>query len=126
MQTNLVDMSGWILCGYTGDNTVALTATGRGTSSELRTHIKDDQIQYAVVRVQAKNKDFVEPRDVFIRFIGSSVSTLKKGKMSTHVGKLQAVLSPTKGHLECTNVANMTDELIAKLTNAGTGSHVID
>lgn len=118
-------MHGWVLVGYQDKNTLKIVGTGTGDSQELAKKIVDNDIMYAVVRVQAMNKDVSEGRSVFIRFLGPNISTLQRGQKNSHIGAVKEVMSHgrnTKGELECLAPANMNDKVIVSMTDPGNGN----
>ena len=123
------NMHGWVLVGYQDKTTLKLIAKGNGDSQELASKVVDNDYMYAVVRVQAMNKDVPEGRSVFVRFVGPNIPTLQRGIKNSHIGSVKDVMSHgrnTKGELECLVPANMNDKIIVSMTDPGNGSHTID
>jgi hypothetical protein len=48
-----------LLIGYTGPTTLALQATGKGGVDEVVSHLKDDQVQYTLIRLEVGVNYFV-------------------------------------------------------------------
>jgi len=90
--------SGWVLVGYTNKagNQLALTGSSDGNLESLVEHLKDDQVQYAVVRISNDSAASMSGRtkDIFISWIGPSVGTIEKGKKTAHLGDIQKVVQP--------------------------------
>jgi len=63
-----------------------------GDVDELKDHLENDQIQYALVRlggIAEKGTLKVTIRDVFINWIGPEVAIVEKGKKLAHLGDVQ-------------------------------------
>jgi hypothetical protein len=94
----------WLLLNYVGFTTVHFTAGGSDSVEELRPHLQDDQIQYALVRLPVPGKTGRDGiRDVFVTFIGPGVGIIEKGKKTAHLGDVQALLQPFHKDVSVTN-----------------------
>jgi hypothetical protein len=63
-----------------------------GDVDELKNHLEEDQIQYALVRlggIQEEGTLKVTIRDVFITWIGPGVGIIEKGKKAAYQGDAQ-------------------------------------
>ena len=119
--------AGWFLLGYTDDNTVALKARGNGGVEELVPLLKDNEIQYFVVRILDQDKDGLETgRTVFVTWTGSQVSVLKKGKKATHAATVADFCSPHHATLTATNRNNINTHTLKDRSGPLSGSHIID
>ena len=125
---------GWILLSYTGPNTVSYTAHGTGQLSEVVSLLKDDQMQYFIVRVPLDDTDTPpgaeirvnKYRDASVAWTGPKVGLIEKGKKKSHIGALQALLVPVHAQLYCTNKANLTENNLKAKSDPKAGSHIID
>ena len=81
----------WLLLNYVGLTTIHFTAGGSDSVEELRPHLQDEEIQYALVRLPLPDGS---TRDVFVQFTGPGVGIIEKGKKTAHLGDVQALLQP--------------------------------
>jgi len=88
--------SGWILVGYGEGGNLGVVGTSSKGVEELLPHLLDDQVQYALVRIDVEGKT----KDVFITLIGPKVGTLEKGKKKSHIGDIHKVMP--SGHFTIT------------------------
>ncbi|KAM9975196.1 hypothetical protein ACTFIW_008674 [Dictyostelium discoideum] len=103
---NINSTNGWCLLNYSGQDSIYLAAKGENFD-EIVGNLKDDQIQYGVVRIgdiQEKGTLKTTVRDVFFCWIGPGV------------GIIQKVL----------NKSNFTRENVIDRSNPLSGSHVIE
>jgi len=124
----------WILLSYTGPNTVSYTAHGTGPLAEVSNLLRDDQMQYFIVRVPVEESDtppgaeihVSKVRDASVAWTGPRVGLIEKGKKKSHIGALQALLTPVHAQLYCTNKANLTEKVLKEKSDPKAGSHIID
>lgn len=116
--------SGWVLVGYKDDKNVVFQKSGMGGVEELAQHLRDNEMQYAVVRVATSlaseaglNTDAQNLRDVFIQWCGPAVKILEKGKKKPHAVDVKKVLQPTQSDLFVTNKAAFTTATVAERSN---------
>jgi len=72
---------GWITIGYTGQTKLSIQATGYKSVEELAEHLKDEQIQYALLRVGVdfdRDQKVTKTRDILIVWYGPKVKMLEK------------------------------------------------
>eukprot|EP01099_Mayorella_cantabrigiensis_P006595 TRINITY_DN5546_c0_g3_i1.p1 TRINITY_DN5546_c0_g3~~TRINITY_DN5546_c0_g3_i1.p1 ORF type:complete len:283 (+),score=70.28 TRINITY_DN5546_c0_g3_i1:28-876(+) len=116
--------SGWILVGYSGEKSLTLQEWNVGGSiDQLKALFKDDQIQYAVLRIPLPQGS---TRDVFINWMGPSVSAIQKAKKKAFLGEVKELLKPFHAELEALSKQNFTLETVLDRSSPLSGSHVID
>eukprot|EP01121_Diplochlamys_sp_Union-15-3_P020172 TRINITY_DN779_c0_g2_i1.p1 TRINITY_DN779_c0_g2~~TRINITY_DN779_c0_g2_i1.p1 ORF type:complete len:162 (-),score=38.94 TRINITY_DN779_c0_g2_i1:112-540(-) len=119
--------SGWVLLGYEGkSNDVKLVASGNGKPEEMAHLLKDDEVQYAIVRIPDQKDEHPTIRDIFIAWTGPKVKIIERGKKKTHVGEVEALLQPVHASLTATNSKNFNEHVIRDKSGPLSGSHVID
>jgi len=119
--------TGWLLLGYEGNTTrIKLIASGTGQAEEMAGLLKDNEVQYALVRIPDHKDEHPTIRDVFVAWTGPGVKILERGKKSTHTGEIQAVLMPVHASLTAHNSKNFNENNIRDKSNPLSGSHVID
>ncbi|KAM9970717.1 hypothetical protein ACTFIR_002581 [Dictyostelium discoideum] len=125
---NINSTNGWCLLNYSGQETIYLAAKGENFD-EIVGNLKDDQIQYGVVRIgdiQEKGTLKTTVRDVFFCWIGPGVGIIQKGKKSALLGDVQKLLQPYHADITVLNKSNFTRENVIDRSNPLSGSHVIE
>eukprot|EP00276_Gloeochaete_wittrockiana_P020687 CAMPEP_0184337244 /NCGR_PEP_ID=MMETSP1089-20130417/5607_1 /TAXON_ID=38269 ORGANISM="Gloeochaete wittrockiana, Strain SAG46.84" /NCGR_SAMPLE_ID=MMETSP1089 /ASSEMBLY_ACC=CAM_ASM_000445 /LENGTH=143 /DNA_ID=CAMNT_0026662815 /DNA_START=32 /DNA_END=463 /DNA_ORIENTATION=+ len=120
--------SGWVIVNYADPSTLVLAGKGTGGVAEIVPHLKADDAQYILVRIEDSSKETLAKttRDVFIAWMGPGVSIVAKGKKKSHVGTAKGVLNPFHAELEAINIANFNEETVREKSRPLSGSHVID
>jgi len=113
------------LLGYSSPRTLSLQGSGEKIE-ELVEKLIESQIQYILVRVPVSKNDQMVTRDVFIFWIGPSVSMVEKGRKRTHLGEVKEMLEPYHADLEAVSKKNFTINVIVNRSDPLSGSHVID
>jgi len=126
----------WILMNYKDPNTVVLAAHGAGPLSEVIPQLRDDQMQYLLIRLplddqaqhvaQGSEITVNKIRDVFVAWTGPKVGLIEKGKKKSHIGALQKLLSPSHAELQAVNRDHFTEENLKYKSDPKSGSHIID
>lgn len=115
--------SGWVLVGYKDDKNVVFHKSGMGGVEELAQHLRDNEMQYAIVRVTTSLasdgglSDSQSLRDVLIQWCGPAVKILEKGKKKPHIIDVKKVLQPTQSELFVTNKAAFTTATVSERSN---------
>jgi len=113
-----------MLCGYVNDTTIALQSSGDGDVKQLVEYLKDDEVQYALIRLPEKKDGLLVSLDVYICWMGSSLSKMKAGKrVATHSGEVQVLLSPNHAQLTASSKQQFTEENIRLKARPEAGSH---
>eukprot|EP01090_Pellita_catalonica_P008030 TRINITY_DN1867_c0_g1_i3.p1 TRINITY_DN1867_c0_g1~~TRINITY_DN1867_c0_g1_i3.p1 ORF type:complete len:520 (-),score=103.10 TRINITY_DN1867_c0_g1_i3:254-1720(-) len=92
------EFSGWVLLSYSGRREVEFSKCGKGGIPEVVENLKDDEIQYIMVRVpvsidnEKEKQVALKTRDVFITWIGPLVKIIQRGQKKSHVGEVKAIL----------------------------------
>ena len=113
----------WLALSYVGPSTVSLTGGGENLQ-DMTDQFQDDQIQYGLVRLRFQNKATAkeENRDVFVAFVGPSVSQATKDKASSVLADAQALLQPFQASVTVTNRGRCnSDNLLMASAPGGTG-----
>jgi hypothetical protein len=97
-----------------------------GGVSEVAKHLRDDEVQYILVRIPEKKDIANATRDIFITWWGPKHPKIKSAKKRTHHADVKKVMQPSHAELECINKANFTEDVVRERSNPGSGSHVID
>ncbi|WP_306361668.1 coactosin family protein [Nocardia sp. CC227C] len=121
--------SGWLLLNYVGASTVHFTAGGEGGVENIVPLLEDDQIQYALVRidgVQGDGAGETTVRDVFLAWIGPEVGMIEKSKKSGYLGDAQIILQPYHADVTVVNKDRLNRETLLDKSQPLSDSHVID
>jgi len=117
--------SGWVVVGYREPDVLHMQAQGNGDVDTMVRELKDDEVQYALVRLSYEEAEVVHVRNVFIVWIGPNVLPFEKGKKRTHSGKVSMMFRPFHAELSAISRHNFTRERVLQLTGTH-GTHVID
>jgi len=117
---------GWVLLKYSNDTTIVFEAKGNGGVTELVTHLRDNEAQYALVRLHEKKGVTDCSRDVYIAWTGPKVSKIMSAKKATHSGDVQKVLQPNHAQLTAVTRENFTEDRVRERADPQSGSHTLD
>lgn len=118
-------VASYVVLGYTISNSLYMQSGGEGGVTELVSHLRDDQIQYGLIRISYKEDGHALTRDVFVQWNGPKVSAIQKGIRKGHCGEVKNALCPTAIELLASSKSNFTlDTLLAR--SAPTASRIID
>jgi hypothetical protein len=116
----------WIAYTYhdVTSNEVALLGTGSGGVSELVSHLKDDNVVYALVRKIDKIDDSNTVKIAFVFWTGENVNRMLKARLGPHKGVVNAFFAPFHVDLNCTQQNEITDDIVMDLICFSSGSKV--
>jgi len=118
--------AGWVLLGYWDDDTIVFLKSGSGSVDEVVKELKDDEIQFFLVRLPERKEISESSRDIFVKWHGPDVNHIKAGKKAFHDGAVQKLLCPNHAQLIARNRANINEEVLRLKADPLSGSHVID
>lgn len=109
-------------------NEVGFLGSGSGGVAELSSHLKDDNVVYALVRKIDKIDDSNTVKIAFIFWTGESVNRMLKARLGTHKGFVNSFFAPYHVDLNCTQHSEISDDIVLDLIRAASGSkiHVLD
>lgn len=116
------DSLDWMLLGYVTKTSVGLVGSGSGGVSEMRSHLKDDQVLYGFFRVEDQIDATKMYRFIYVRWVGDAVSAMVKGRLTTHRGMMQDFFAPYHIELEVTDQNGISDDVIKAKVQAMKGS----
>jgi len=117
----------FLLLGYTlDDTTIGLQASGTGGIEELLGQLKDDEVQYALLRLPEEKDGLLCNKDIFIAWSGPTYSKIKAAKKATYMGEIEAVLAPNHAQLTASGRIHFNEQTIRALSSASSGSHHIE
>jgi hypothetical protein len=115
---------GWVLLGYSGNtNNVELNGHGFGGIDEFLGQLKDDQIQYLLLRLPVDSEGLT--KDIFINWVGPKVSKIQQGKKVEHLADLKSVLGPAHTELTALTKVRFDEKKIRELSDPSSGSHIL-
>jgi len=115
--------SGWLLVGYISERELGLQSYGTGDLEELKTYFRDDETQYALLRVHMGAH---KTRDVLIFWMGKDVSLFQRGIKKSHEGEVKLIIKPVHAEIYVNNRKNLTLDNLLEKSHPLSGSHVID
>ncbi|KAK3740051.1 hypothetical protein QZH41_016333, partial [Actinostola sp. cb2023] len=109
-------------------NAVEYRASGPGGLVELETHLKDDEVMYALVRLEEKFDLTLNVKFVYIHWIGSQVAFTKKGRYGIVHGSVTERFGQSHCNVETSEREDLTEAVIMKMINetSGTKSKVME
>jgi len=108
----------WILLGYEG-NSIVVQGRGSGGVTEMAENLKDDQAQYAYLRVIAGDNESRRTKFVFVSWCGDQVGALKRAKMSVHKASVKTVVKEFGVEYHATSREELSEaELMARVKKA--------
>lgn len=115
----------WVLTGFVegSQNVVGLIGSGSGGVEELKSHLRDNNVYYGMVR----RVDYVDEHKTikfaFIYFLGNSISPMWKGRVSTYKGQMNSVFQPYHVETFVTTIDELTQEQIDLLIGKASFSY---
>jgi len=117
----------WAVFGYDG-NKIVVQATGSGGYHEFKGQFQDSQCQFGFVRVNTGDNESKRAKFVFVSWVGTGVSPLKRAKVSVHKANVKEVVRDyacevhAENHEELEESAVMDKVIKSGGANYGTGS----
>eukprot|EP01117_Protostelium_nocturnum_P018955 TRINITY_DN805_c0_g1_i1.p1 TRINITY_DN805_c0_g1~~TRINITY_DN805_c0_g1_i1.p1 ORF type:complete len:143 (-),score=48.69 TRINITY_DN805_c0_g1_i1:90-518(-) len=111
----------WVVYGYEG-NAITVQAKGTGDLDELKTHLQDDQAQYAFLRVTSGDSESKRAKFVFISWCGEGVGALKRAKMSVHKASVKTVVKDFGIELHATSQSDLDASELAQKVKKASGA----
>jgi len=112
-----------------GSDAQKVTLGGKGTGgvSELKNHLKDDEIAFCLVRVTDKIDDSVTVKFVWILWLGNKVSVMQKARLSVHQGVIKGFMGQVHLDLSCNSQDEVSHEIVMEkvMGTSGSGSKVL-
>eukprot|EP01122_Echinamoeba_exundans_P004101 TRINITY_DN14115_c0_g1_i1.p1 TRINITY_DN14115_c0_g1~~TRINITY_DN14115_c0_g1_i1.p1 ORF type:complete len:152 (+),score=32.36 TRINITY_DN14115_c0_g1_i1:29-457(+) len=118
--------SGWVVAGYKSATSFGLQSSGTGGVTELLANLKDDQVQWALVRIPDSKDGLETVRDVMIHWTGPNVKKIEAAKKKTHTESIRKFFEPRHAEVEAISRANFNEQTVRERSAPLSGSHVID
>jgi hypothetical protein len=118
----------WAVFGYDG-NKIIVQATGSGPFSEFKAQFQDNQCQFGFVRVTTGDSESKRAKFVFVSWVGTGVSPLKRAKVSVHKANVKEVVRDYACEVHAENPDELDEQLVMEKViksggaNYGTGSN---
>ena len=115
----------WLLVGYDDNDAkqIKLVGSGSGGFSELKSHLDDNAVLYGVFKVIGVDQDSRRTKLVFVTWIGSGLSPLKRARTSTHKSAFTQYFNGFHVEVYASTQDDLTEEDIISRLNASTGAH---
>jgi hypothetical protein len=118
-------IASYVVLGYNANGSIRMQAGGEGSVTEMICHLRDDEIQYCLIRISYLEDGHSLTRDVFVQWNGPKVSAIQKGIKKAHCGEVKNALCPTAIEILASSKSNFTlDTLVAR--SAPTATRIID
>lgn len=117
------DETNWLLLSYaapTGE-AMTLTATGSGGIDELKTHLQDDQAQFAYLRIEyANDSESTRVKFALVIWIGEYTKVMRKARVGFQSGEVKKVLRHYSVQIDVGDKADLDEkEVVIKCRKAG-------
>ena len=118
----------WALCALEPDgSSLRLVGKGEGGAEALAAQLSDDAVFYGLVRRTDQIDKSTTIKFVFLSFIGSALSTMKRAKVSTVKGAVSEVFAPFHAELmSATEPSEVTSATVDALVRELGGGAVSD
>lgn len=120
----------WVLLTYDGPNSNVITLAGSGTggSSELISHLKDDNVGYGLIRQDERYDDSVRVMFLYVNWVGENIHRMLKARLGTHSGSVKSFLTPYHADIDATNHSEISPEIITTTIRRtmGTATRVLN
>jgi len=119
------DDTDWVLLKYEG-NTNKIHLAGKGVQGldELISHLKDNEIAYALYRTTDTIDNTVAVKFVFIIWVGEKVAIIRKAKITTHKGDITGFIGQYHVDLNCSNLNEINEDIVRDLVQRASGTAV--
>ncbi|KAG4107722.1 actin depolymerizing protein [Neocallimastix lanati (nom. inval.)] len=119
------DPTTWVIGTYKDDDIskpVVLMASGTGDCNEMKEHFTPEKICYALIRVIDVYENINTVKFVFIYWLGSKVSVMKKAKISVHKGKVNEMFSNFHVDFMISSLNEISNEIVMRKVSQNSGS----
>lgn len=119
----------WIIAGYDSEEMLVPQQSGQGSLDDLLTAIDRDQVQYALATFSHSiDEKATAQRFVYVYQMPSSMSPMKRGKLSIHAGSVSAFFKPFHLEFSIGSADELsTSRILESAQNlSGTRSHVVE
>jgi len=107
---------GWMLLGYEDNSSLCIQATCETDNiPELVNNLRDNEVQYVVLRLRQEKGDGSPHRHVFITWIGHDVNLVEKTQKKIHAGKVARTFRPFHAELSAISKQNFTRDRVLNL-----------
>jgi len=97
-------------------------ASGTGDCNEMKEHFTPEKICYALIRVIDVYENINTVKFVFIYWLGSKVSVMKKAKISVHKGKVNEMFSNFHVDFMISSLNEISNEIVMRKVSQNSGS----
>jgi len=109
---------GWILLGYEDNSSLCIQATCETDNiPELVNNLRDNEVQYVVLRLKKEKGDGSPHRHVFITWIGHDVNLVEKTQKKIHAGKVARSFRPFHAELSAISKQHFTRDRVLHLVD---------
>jgi len=116
----------YVLLGYEGEtDDLTLAAQGAGGLAAIQEKLSADNVVYGLLRVTEKTDNVSSHKFVLITWVGDQVKVMRKARVTTHQGGVQALIGGFHVALTASDKAELSDTIIkGKLTEGSRGGEV--
>ena len=116
----------WLLYGYSGKSKIAPRVKGSGEAEEywgeFLSHLSDDEILFALVRVVMGDSESRRPKFILVVWLGSNVGVMKRAPVGMQKGDVKKVLGAIHLELEVDTVDELELDAVKKQLKKSMGA----
>jgi len=119
------DPTNWVIGTYQDDDIskpVVLMASGTGDCDEMKENFVPEKICYSLLRVIDVYENIPTVKFVFIYWLGSKVSVMKKAKISVHKGKVNEMFSNFHVDFMVSSINEISQDIVMRKVSQYSGS----
>eukprot|EP00727_Mastigamoeba_balamuthi_P001370 m51a1_g1123 hypothetical protein (145) ;mRNA; f:188348-189329 len=104
----------WAVFGYESktSNKLILQGRGEGGIDELKALLKDDECQFAYIRLTVGDNESKRAKFVFISWVGEEVSPIRRAKMSVHKADVKTIIKNFAVEIHATRQDEVNEEIL--------------
>eukprot|EP01043_Picozoa_sp_COSAG02_P073944 COSAG02_NODE_14590_length_1256_cov_44.095938_1_plen_224_part_01 len=116
----------WVLFGYSGKTKIVGEAKGTGEAEEFweqwRGLLKDNEIQFSLVRITMGDAESRRPKFVFVTWLGTSVGVMARSRGGMHKADMKSVMGQFHIELSTDSTDEIELELVKKALKKAMGA----
>lgn len=114
----------WVIIGheYNNPNVIKLELLGNGGAEEIASNLKDDGVQYALLRVVEDYEMTHTTKFVYIKWLGEGIPFARRGRYSVLQSDISPFFNPSHITIDTSDREDITDEKILEKIKEHSGS----
>ncbi|KAI6652797.1 Drebrin-like protein [Oopsacas minuta] len=117
-----VSPTNWVIIGHDNPNVIKLHSVGQGGAKEIADNLKEDEVQYALLRVVEDYEMTKTTKFVYIRWLGEGVPFARRGRYSVLQSSISPLFNPSHITIDTSELEDITDDNILEKIKEHSGS----